>query len=96
MKALVRISLAFLFSTFVCASASADPISSSDAHAQCANWTHDMASGTSHCGVCVYLPLVKPRCTFYVCDAAGCDTVTVERRRPRRHWTIRPTMVGPR
>jgi hypothetical protein len=33
---------------------------------------------------------MKPRCHFYACDDAGCDTVTVERRRIRDKWQFVP------
>jgi hypothetical protein len=93
MRELVRIGFAFVTLAFVCGTASAESVSSADAHAKCTNWTVNMANGTSHCGTCVYLPLMKPRCTFYVCDQDGCDTVTFERRRPKGNWSIRPSTV---
>jgi hypothetical protein len=87
MKVLVRIGLAFVGLAFVCATASAEPISSADAHAKCWAWTFNMDSKTSHCGFCEWFTM-KPRCNFYVCDQTGCDTVTVERRAPRGKWSV--------
>jgi hypothetical protein len=81
--------LAFAAAFGLAGAASAEPISSADAHARCWAWTRNMDTHTEVCGFCEYFTM-KPRCHFYACDDAGCDTVTVERRRIRGKWQFVP------
>jgi hypothetical protein len=80
--------LTFAATVFISNPGSAEPISSGEAHAQCWSWTHYMETHTEVCGFCEYFTM-KPRCHFYACDEAGCDTVTVERRRVKGKWSTR-------
>ena len=72
---------------FASTTALAEPISESDAHRQCWNWTYHMGTHSSVCGFCEYFTM-RPQCHFYACDETGCDVVTVERRAPRGRWSV--------
>lgn len=92
MRKCVLMGLAFAAIAFAFDVASAEPISSGDAHAQCWNWKRNMETRTEVCGFCEYFTM-KPRCHFYACDDAGCDTVTVERRRVKGKWRFVPASL---
>jgi hypothetical protein len=75
---------------FLCTAASAEPISSSDAHNKCSNWTNYMTTHSSVCAFCVVV-LRNPVCHVYSCDQDGCDHTAVEKRAPKGKWTISPS-----
>lgn len=69
--------------------ASALPIPEGMAETLCkGKWITHMEGHVRICAYCEKTEAGTPKCDYFVCDDAGCDWITVERKEPTAPWKV--------
>lgn len=69
--------------------ASALPLPPAMAKTLCkGEWVHRMEAQVDICAYCEKTAAGTPKCDYFVCDDAGCEWITVERKKPTASWKV--------